>query len=193
MDIAAEQRRLAAELVANLEALGKDRAAMARLKRCAGRPLAECTELFALFYRLVPGAARGKDWLEGPCFLIATLFPFAPERSTGDLGRSLHQFAQQMHEHTAGVERRVGVLLDCAPEGLPFRLRQAVTFLAGRGIGIDWRQLLVDVLQWDWSNRPAQKRWARSFFGDEVPGSEPAAVATSLQRAASEAGAESAV
>src|SRR3989304_1254606 len=67
MDIVFEQRRLAADLVENLEALGKDRAAMARLKRCAGRPLAECTEVFALFYPLGPrGGPAARTGARGP-------------------------------------------------------------------------------------------------------------------------------
>lgn len=174
MDPSDEHIRLADELVANLEARRGDRAAMARLKRCAGRALAECTDVFPLFYGLLPAVARGKDWLEEPCFLIATLFPLAPDRHTGDLGQSLRQLAQQMSRHADGVERRLGVLLDCATEALPFRLRQTVGFLAGRGVGVDWRQLLVDILQWEWSSRPAQKRWARSYFGTPEA-AEPAA------------------
>ena len=164
-----EQQRIAESFVAALEGLRgeDDRAALARLKRCAGRSLGECPEVYSLFYRLLPGQARGNGRLEEICFLVATLYPLASEKAAVDLGTALRQLANSDRERAQGLDRRVGVLLDADLESLNFRLRQAVSLLSSKDIGLDWRQLLVDVLQWEWNGRPVQRRWARSFFGSQ--------------------------
>ena len=162
-----EQERLADEFVTGLEKLTSDRAALARLKRCSGRSLAECPDVYPIFYRLLPGRARGRSRLEDTFFLTATLFPLFPQKGQGDLGASLGKFVVRNPRFAAGVERRLGILLDSGPEDLPFRLRQVVVLLASHDIGTDWRQLTVDLLQWKRSSRTTHKRWARSFFGTD--------------------------
>ncbi len=178
------QATLADEFVAELERLAgvshsdgaggtagrEDRAALARLKRCAGRSLADCPEVYPLFYRMLPSGQR-EAW-EETLFLVATLFPYAPGRFTGDLGESMRRVAGGDEQRRASVDRRISVLLDSSREELPFRLRQAIHFLASSDVAIDWRSLLIDLLQWDYVGRPAQKRWARSYFST---GTEPAA------------------
>ncbi|MHB1416583.1 MAG: type I-E CRISPR-associated protein Cse2/CasB [Chloroflexota bacterium] len=160
-----DRGQLAEEFVARLEGLAGDRAALARLRRCAGRTLAECPEVYPLFYRLLPPAGVGPRWLEEPCFLVASLFPTSPGRFTGDLGTSLRAAVRGDPHRADGLDRRMGILLDCDFEELPFRLRQAAHMLASLEVGVDWRQLLLDLLQWGHPDRPAQKRWARHFFG----------------------------
>jgi CRISPR system Cascade subunit CasB len=150
-----------------------DRAALARLKRCAGRPLAECRDVMPLFYRLLPAGVS--TWAEANYFLVAGLFPFAPRKWTQDpegdgrrqtdFGRSLRWLADQERVNADGVDRRLTVLLDASAEELPFRLRQAVRMLAQKEGLVDWRQLLLDLHHWERSDRPVQKRWARSYFG----------------------------
>ena len=152
--------------VAALEELrdAEDRAALARLKRCAGRELHESREVFGLFYRLLPDELaedRSARWL----FLVATLFPLAPRRSPNDFGRAMRELASRSPASEAGLDRRMSVLLDSSREELTFRLRQLLTRLAAAEVGVDWRRLANDLLQWDAPWRPAQKQWARSYFG----------------------------
>jgi len=158
------QAQLANELVSRLEALAEDRAALARLKRCAGRPLSECQRAYSLFYGLLPSAALGKPWLEETCFLIATLFALAPSKGGMGLGQALRLAADKSRNDASGIQRRLDALLDADVEDLSFRLRQTVRLLAPKEIAIDWRQLLLDLLHWEAPSRHVQKEWARRFY-----------------------------
>lgn len=162
-----DQAQLADELVSRLELLAEDRAALARLRRCAGRPLSECQRVYSLFYAVLPEVARGKPWLEEPCFLIATLYALAPSKGGVGLGQALRLAADKSSAGASGTRRRLDILLDADAEELTFRLRQAVRWLASQEIAIDWRQLLLDRLQWGAPSRHVQKEWARRFYGAE--------------------------
>jgi CRISPR system Cascade subunit CasB len=154
--------------VAELEKLTtpgrEDRASLARLKRAAGRTLAESGSLMSFFYRRLPPTVGGRS-VEESYFLIATLFPFAPRRWSGDLGDSLRLLRSQAGVNEEGVDRRMAALLDAVYVELPFRLRQVVRLLAQHDLPLDWRRLLEDLRWWDHPDRWVQKRWARSYFG----------------------------
>jgi len=157
------------EFVGNLEALTQRdaaRADLARLRRCAGRSLAECPEVFGLFYRLLPYPVRGDDREEERYFLVATLFALDP-RSSGarDFGASMAAVAGSRGAGREGVDRRMAVLLDAPADDLAFRLRQVVALAASADTGINWCSLLRDILWWDHPARRVQRRWARSYFG----------------------------
>jgi CRISPR type I-E-associated protein CasB/Cse2 len=67
-------------------------------------------------------------------------------------------------------ERRFRLLLDAEllPDGsgeLPFRLRQCVRIIHQKDGLIRWPQLYRDLCDWHFANKPAQKRWAREFYG----------------------------
>lgn len=161
------------QYVGKLEALaqrGAARADLAKLRRCAGRSLAECPEVFQLFYRLLPYPVRGDDRKEERYFLVATLFALDP-RSSGarDFGASMGAIAGSRGAGREGVDRRMAVLLDAPADDLPFRLRQVVALAASAEVGINWRSLLGDVLWWDHPARRVQRRWARSYFGGGSP------------------------
>jgi len=173
------------EFVGKLEALGQRdavRADLARLRRCAGRSLAECPGVFQLFYRLLPYPVRGDDREEDRYFLVATLFALDP-RSSGarDFGANMRAVALARGagrgEMDEGVSRRMAVLLDAPGEDLAFRLRQLVALAASTDMGINWRSLLSDILCWDHPARRVQRRWARSYFGGG-PGAVPEQTAT---------------
>ena len=158
------------EFVGKLEALSQRdavRADLARLRRCAGRSLAECPEVFQLFYRLLPYPVRGDDREEERYFLVATLFALDP-RSSGarDFGTSMGAVASSRRAGREGVDRRMAVILDAPADDLAFRLRQVVALAASADIGINWRSLLRDILWWDHRDRWVQRKWARSYFGD---------------------------
>jgi CRISPR system Cascade subunit CasB len=64
------------------------------------------------------------------------------------------------------MDKRFEVLLDADRGQLPYRLRQAVKFLKSgeQKIGVNWEQLLKDLLQWQHPSRFIQKQWAREYF-----------------------------
>lgn len=179
---------LVEEFVGRLEALGgrdAQRADLARLRRCAGRSVAECPEVFQLFYRLLPYPVRGDDEKEELYFMVATLFALNPRSSTArDFGATMSAVAGSRGGGREGVDRRMAVLLDAPLDDLPFRLRQVVALAASTDIGINWRSLLSDLLWWGHSARRVQRRWARSYFGGASKGaseSEPSTTAADTE------------
>jgi CRISPR system Cascade subunit CasB len=152
-----------------LDRLGKlDNAARARLKRSAGRPLAEARDSLGLFYRLLPAGVHPaqEEWY----FLIATLYPLADAGASGNLGSALRRASDQ--GSVKGINRRFEILIDSDSSQLPFRLRQAVRFLNSKEVAVNWTQMLEDVLHWNHPSRYVQKQWARSFFAAHTPSSE---------------------
>ena len=81
---------------------------------------------------------------------------------------------RQVRESRSGIEsransldRRFEALLDSDREQLPFRLRQAVRLANASKIGINWQQLLLDVINWEQAERRTQLQWARSYFAHD--------------------------
>jgi CRISPR system Cascade subunit CasB len=133
----------------------------ARLKRHAGQPLSQATDVLGLFYGLLP---RGVSLAaEDAYFLVATLFPLADGGGYGDLGNALRRATDSNNEK--GLRRRLETLLDAQEAQLPFRLRQTVHFLHSKRVTIDLAALLDDLLYWSLPDRSVQRRWARSYFG----------------------------
>ena len=140
-----------------------DAGGRARLKRSAGKPLAESRDALGLFYSVLPWGVSA--FQEEVYFLAATLFPMADGGGKGDLGTSLRQACQS--KNSKGLDRRVEILLDADAAQLPFRLRQAIRFLASCQVRVNWPRLLEDLLYWTHPDRFVQRRWARSYFASE--------------------------
>jgi CRISPR system Cascade subunit CasB len=134
----------------------------ARLKRSAGKSLAESRDVLGLFYSVLPPGVPA--YHEEIYFLVATLYPMADGGGKGDLGASLRH--AQDSKNTKGLDRRVGILLDADEVQLPFRLRQAIRFLKSKQARVNWPRLLEDLLRWNYARRPVQRRWARSYFAE---------------------------
>jgi CRISPR system Cascade subunit CasB len=159
--------------LANLDA--GDRA---RLKRNAGNRFDEANRVMGLFYNKVLPYSNVGDWAEDRYFLVATLYPLleksqdknAPATVTpapADFGLSLRRIRNADNE--TGLDRRLERLLDADEQQLAFQLRQAVHFLASNRGRVDWGHLLDDLLNWSHPNKRVQKKWARSYFGKELP------------------------
>jgi CRISPR system Cascade subunit CasB len=134
----------------------------ARLKRAAGRTLAQSGDALGLFYRLLPPGVPVYE--EERYFLLATLYPLAESGDTGNLGNALRLARSEYNAR--GLERRLEALLDAEESQFPFRLRQAVRLLFSNRVAVEWPQLLRDLLSWNRSDRRVQKAWARSFFAE---------------------------
>ncbi|HNR02411.1 MAG TPA: type I-E CRISPR-associated protein Cse2/CasB [Anaerolineaceae bacterium] len=135
----------------------------ARLKRNAGKTLAETHDAIGLFYNLLPHGVP--QYQEEIFFLVATLTPFAEGGAKKDFGNSL--YLARSVKNNKGLDRRVENLLDADLVQLHFRLRQTVKFLQSCRVRVNWQQLLDDLLHWDHPERYIQQRWARSYFGQE--------------------------
>ncbi len=154
---------------------GLDNGELAMLRRgCGERDPVEgrCPWLVGLIY----GVAS-----EPTAFLIASLLA---QYQTTDIKDGRHHIEgnfgitwKQVTEKTdsESIKRRFNVILDAEYDpwtgdgDLPYRLRQMVRYAASKGIGIDWSTLLTDLKFWNQPEKRVQKRWARSFFGNEYP------------------------
>jgi CRISPR system Cascade subunit CasB len=171
------QEQQAQAFIAALETL--DAGGRARLKRNAGRSLAEAHDVHRVFFQALPYDIHERAHED--YFLIATLFPLVVHRhQAGSLGTSLRQVRHLRggaHDgRTNSLDRRVQALLDSDREQLPFRLRQAVRLIAAdrEHVALDWAQLLHHVLHWEDSKRWVQLRWSRDYFvGVSAPSTEP--------------------
>ena len=134
----------------------------ARLKRNAGKTLAEGQEALGLFYRLLPYGVPA--FQEEVYFQVACLYALVPAGSAGNLGQALGKVRKLAPKHAKGIDRRLESLLDADETQLPFRLRQAMHFLASNRVSLDWTCLLDDLLHWNHPDRTVQKEWARSYF-----------------------------
>ena len=149
-----------------IEKLGRLEAGeRARMKRNAGRTLAESRNALGLFYRLLPPSVS--EYQQETYFLVATLYPLAEGGAHGNLGDSLRR-ARQV-QNTAGLDRRIEILLDADSSQLPFRLRQAIHFLQSNSVRVNWPQLMTDLLLWNTPSRSVQQRWARAYFFNPNP------------------------
>lgn len=143
-----------------------DAGEQARLKRNAGHTLAESHNVLGLFFRLLRSLNVPKyKRVEETYFLVATLFPWAESSEEGNLGHALRLARDE--KYAQGLDRRVEVLLDANREQLPFRLRQAIRFLDSQRVGVNWPQLLKDMLAWDHPKRYVQENWARAYFANQ--------------------------
>ncbi len=153
------QVTLNSQIVEFAESLSKlDAGEKARLKRNAGRTLAQSRRVMGLFFsKLLPYGVPG--YQEEVYFLVATLYPLADNGGTGSLGASL----RRAKDHDS-LDRRVEILLDADDAHLPFRLRQAVRFLYSKRQPVNWPLLLRHLLAWNSEKRWVQEQWARDYF-----------------------------
>lgn len=146
------------EFIENL--MGLDRGERARLKRNAGQPLGEARNVMGLFYRMLPYGLPERD--HERYFLVATLFPLAPPNNDRNLGHTLKRI--RTPSNATGLDRRMATILDADASQLPFRLRQLVRLVDANRGGVNWRQLLSDLLYWDHRERRVQRAWAMDYF-----------------------------
>jgi CRISPR type I-E-associated protein CasB/Cse2 len=153
---------------------GLNAGAKARLKRDAGKELAEAHSI-GLFFRVLPYGLSASQ--EEIYFLVATLYPLADNSDAKNFGASLktlRQSKKRQRKPTESMDKRFEVLLDANKGQLPHRLRQTVKFLKSgeQKIGVNWEQLLKDLLGWQHPSRFVQKQWAREYFALPNPKTE---------------------
>ena len=139
---------------------GLDRGALAKLRRSLA--FEPGTHVPAFSY-VEPFASEDGSRRKAH-YLAAGLFALNPRHiNGGDFGWSVREL-QRQHE-SESTEARFLVLLDADPEQLPNRLRQMVSLVKSKEVGVNWSRMLTDLLGWNHPDRYVQIRWARSFYG----------------------------
>jgi len=157
------ERSIDSKISAFVERLARlDAGGLARLKRNAGRSLAESRDALGLFYSVLPSGVPQRQ--EDTYFLLATLYPLADGGGQGDLGEALRR--ARTVQNGKGLDRRVKILLDADEKQMAFRLRQAIHFLQSSRVRVNWARLLEDLLRWTHPDRFVQRKWARSYFAE---------------------------
>jgi len=98
-------------------------------------------------------------------YLVASLYALHPQHGSGSLGNTARRMASAGAEEA--TERRLLALLDADDEALPHDLRQFVGLARTREVGIDYLNLLDDLLAWNAPSRFVQRRWAADFYAPE--------------------------
>lgn len=103
---------------------------------------------------------REEGWARHCHYLVAGLY--ALKDGVQQDGRTLARALSERGRHSPeSSERRFLALLDADRDQIAFRLRQAVALVEG---GLDFAQLLDDLVGWLNPSRPVQVRWAREFY-----------------------------
>jgi len=124
------------------------------------------------------GVLRGEG-NETTSYLVASLMAqystskikSGSHRDEGDFGSTLKKAFNASGSES--MKRRFLILLDSdynsyTGEGdLPYRLRQMIRYVAHLRLGVDWPQLFDDIKLWNHPDKYVQKRWARSFYGNQ--------------------------
>jgi CRISPR system Cascade subunit CasB len=144
-----------------------DPGSLARLRRNAGNEIADSRGVLPLFYRLLPRSVIYPRQAEA-YFFVATLYALCPRPGGhASLAATLAGISRLPGVNREGVDRRMAILIDANRGELPFRLRQAVRFVASHDRPIPWESLLADVLRWEHPDRLVQRAWARAYFGSD--------------------------
>lgn len=142
-----------------LEKRTDDRAMLAELRRGLGRKPGETPGMFPF---VVPFVHHPRD--EANLYLIASLFALHPVSvRTGNMGEHLRTLATAIGDDAA-TTRRFVQLLNQHRLSLDVPLRQHISLLKSHDVGINWHQLLLDLISWDHEERFVQKKWASAYW-----------------------------
>ncbi|KKN25415.1 hypothetical protein LCGC14_0885050 [marine sediment metagenome] len=146
---------------------------LAILKRASGLILAESRLAMGVFYKFLPPQLQN-PWNEEIYFLIATLFGFNSYPFSGSFGKSMRLVHQKTKSDS--IPNRMMSLLNSSfglvdnryPGGgeTTFRIRQCVRLASSHDVGVNWLELLNDLLYWTHEDGFIQKKWSRDFFSE---------------------------
>jgi len=165
----ADKPDFAAAFVGHLRQLHEhDKGAMAILRRSLSFDPGAYPPAYPFVERFVGADRHAEDSLRLALYCVAGLFAQQPhhiERRT--LAAAFGVVMR--HRESASIEQRFVALLSADAQNLPQYLRQVVSLLAADDQGLDFAQLLRDLIRW--LNPYAQEardhlrqRWARDFY-----------------------------
>jgi CRISPR system Cascade subunit CasB len=142
-----------------------DRGALASLRRGLGKPPGTAAEMYPYVVPWIGESAS--PWEEKICYIIAPLFALHPDvGGVGNMGEALFKVRQLSNSES--IEKRFVALLRTRAEDLPDHLRHSVSLCKSKGVPIDWNQLFSDLRYWESSNRSVQRKWATSFWRNDL-------------------------
>ena len=152
------------------------RASLARLRRAAGRGGVDYAALAEIGHLLPSDAPLSDDALDA-YLLVAALYALQASgsgetrgaRDKTSFGGSARWLRRELSVGQGSLDLRFGALLDARRQDLPYRLRQIVTLMSTRPVGVRYDQLLRDLLVWDDPDRSVQRRWARDYWTGSRP------------------------
>lgn len=148
------------QFVAQLAQL--DAGERARFKRNIGNRLADSHHVIGLFFGILPHNVPRyqEEWY----FLLATLYPHGTSGATGNFGTSLRAVRERKPVLSAGLDRRMEVLLNADEVQVSYRIGQAIRLIKSAEVPVNWEQLLYDLLYWTHDQRFVQEQWARAYY-----------------------------
>lgn len=137
-----------------------DRAA---LRRCAGTRLCEANgQAVMIFYRCLPGEVP--VWQEDRWFAAAC---FSCLWDGEEKGQPMEAVLSRLKEYSDSMEHRLGSILELRWEEDGFLLSKLARILKmakSKGLPVDCRKLLEDLIFWNSSNQSVKKKWARGMY-----------------------------
>ena len=145
----------------------EDHALMASLRRGLAQPnSAEVSRVVQCFL-----SEDAPFWLERAYYTVAPLFGLHHDeidtRVKSNMGSHFRNLCPPSEEIPRNVERRFMQLLASDPNDLDDLLRQAISLLKSKDVGVNWHNLLQDVKLWRWNNDKrdlVRKQWSRAFW-----------------------------
>jgi len=114
---------------------------------------------------VLPYLGNASEWEQKQIWIpVACLSVYYPStQKIGNFGHSCCGLATATNSE--GADRRFRALLDLALTDIQSPLTALVRQMKGKGIAIDYPQLLADLRQWEHPNQYIQDHWARAFWG----------------------------
>jgi len=178
-----ERKILYTKFIENLRNLKKRRKGeFVLLKRALGKLTKEALDALPVFYRCLP-YKKAVEFVKADVFekeliynreiyfLIATLFSFNNRPFKGSFGKTMQQVF--LKTGSENIRKRMIRLVssdfdyinDYAPGGgtITRNLEQCIRLASSYNVGVDWIQLLEDLIYWTHNDKFIQDRWIRDF------------------------------
>ncbi len=150
------------------ESVQKDNGIRAVLKRNAGTRLYEAdSRAIAAFYRIYHGKVAEDRYF----FAICSACLWKPEewKNAVPLVEGAKKYMSPEQRET--FSKRMQVLLDLPWDEDGYftgKLLRLLKFCQSKGIVVDGKRLLDDLIHWDQDNRWVQRKWAKEFYRSDI-------------------------
>lgn len=150
------------------DAVERDNGIRTILKRNAGTQLCEAEgNATAAFYRIY-GGGLVSEWKEDRCFFavcVSCLWKPEDWKRAVSMVEGARKFLDSESKETFGKKMKVLMDLPWDRDGfLAGKLCRLLKFCQSKGIVVDGKELLEDLLSWDRDDRQIQRKWAREFY-----------------------------
>jgi len=160
-------------------------AILANLRRGLGKPLGDIDMLPYLAPFLPEAKSKFEETrlfkeIYPAYFLVASLFTLHPhslENNDYNIGRILGCLARPKNNNDGKqtLQKRFTALLDADSHDIGNHLRQLIALAKIANMPINYRQLLLDLIDWQKYGKSVQRQWAKEYFSElERKGNENA-------------------